>query len=276
MSYNNRMNRLVKQLIIGGIYLAIVLGLAWFMYRAFVPAPTCSDGLQNGSEEGVDCGVGCGLLCPVPVKALVNEEPVIFKTGPADYDILAHLENPNATYGASRVDYVLTVSDAQGNEIVQRRGNTYVNPAQPRYLLFPFQGLTAVPAKATLVIVQENITWAALSIDAAGDVQFSVRSDRLTASSQSAQFEATVTNLSGFNFETVDITVLVYDDSNTIVGANTTVQRTVVAGEQRAFQVVWPFPVTGATRAQAIVTTNVFANDNFIRTHGVPGSIPGI
>lgn len=275
--YTGDMNRLAKQLIIGGIYLAIMVSLSWLVYRAFVPAPTCTDGIQNGKEDGVDCGaLACGMLCPVAVKPLENIEPIIIKTGSAAYDVLAHLENPNATYGASRVDFVLTVTDAQGAEIASRRGNTYVNPAQPRYLLFPLQGLTAVPAKAALVFAPTNVTWAALSIDAAGDVQFAVRGDKFTISSESAQFEATVVNTSRFNFDAVDAIVLAYDNNGKIVGANATVQRTVVSGEQRAFLVQWPFPVPGAVRAQAIVTTNVFANDNFIRTYGAPGNIPGM
>jgi len=277
LSYNVRVNRLAKQLIIGGVFLAIIAGFVWLVYRAFVPAPTCSDGIQNAKEEGVDCGaLACGVLCPVPVKPLVNAEPVIFNTGPSNYDVLAHLENPNATYGASRVDYVLTVTDAQDKELAVRRGTTYVNPAQPRYLLFALSGLAGVPAKGALVFAPTDVTWAALSVEAAGDVQFAVRGDQFTTSSTSARFEATVGNLSKFNFDTLDITVLAYDSTGKIVGANTTIQRTVVSGEQRGFQVQWPFPLPGAVRAQAIVTTNVFANDNFIRTYGAPGSVPGL
>lgn len=270
------MNRLVKQLIVAGIFLLIFGSIGWFLFRAVVPAPTCSDGRQNGTEDGVDCGVVCGLLCPVPVKALENSEPVIIKTGPSDYDILAHLENPNATYGASRVDYVLTVTDAGGKELASRHGNTYVNPAQPRYLVFPLRGLTAAPAKAVLSFAPTDVTWAALSIDAAGDVQFAVRNDKLTVSSQSARFEATAGNNSKFDFDTVDVSVLLYNNSGTIVGANSTVLRTLKSGEQRGFLVDWPFPVPGAVRAQAIITTNVFLNENFIRTNGSPGGVPGI
>lgn len=276
MSYTIYMNRLAKQLIIGGIFLLIFGGIAWLLYRTAVPAPVCTDGLQNGKEEGVDCGVVCGVLCAVPVKPLENTEPVIFKTGPSNYDILAHLENPNATYGASRVNYVLTVTDAQGKELAVRRGSTYVNPAQPRYLVFPLQSLATIPVKVVLAFAPADITWAVLSIDAAGDVQFSIRGDRFTVSSGSARFEATVGNLSKFNFDTVDITVLAYDSNDTVVGANATVQRTMASGDQRAFLVTWPFPVSGAVRARAIVTTNVFANDNFIRTYGAPGGVPGI
>jgi hypothetical protein len=270
------MNRLAKQLIIGGIYLAIIGSISWFVYRAFVPAPTCTDGVQNGKEEGVDCGVVCGVLCPVPVKPLDNSTPLLIKTGPASYDVLAHLENTNATYGASRVDYVMSVTDAGGTELASRRGSTYVNPAQPRYLDFPLTGLSGVPAKATFTFDPQRVQWAALSVAAAGDVQFAVRNDSLSVASGSVHYSAIAVNGSKFDFDTVDITVLLYDSAGTIVGANSTVQRTVVAGELRGFSVDWPFAVPGAVRAQAIVTTNVFANDNFIRTYGAPGSIPGI
>lgn len=269
------MNRLAKQLIISSIYLVLIGAVAWFVYRAFVPAPTCTDGVQNGKEEGVDCGVVCGVLCPVPVKPLDNAQPLLIKTGPASYDVVAHLENTNATYGASRVDYVMSVADAGGKELASRRGSTYVNPAQPRYLDFPLTGLSGVPAKASFTFDPQAVQWAALSIQAAGDVQFAVRNDVLTVSSASVRYDAIAGNLSKFNFDTVDITVLLYDSAGTIIGANSTVQRTVVSGEQRAFSVSWPFPIPGVVRAQAIVTTNVFTNDNFIRTYGAPGSIPG-
>lgn len=270
------MNRLAKQLIIGGIYLLLIGGVSWFFYRQAFPAPTCSDGLKNGAEDGVDCGVVCGLLCPVAVEPLTQSDPVILKTGVSDYDVLVHLENANATYGASRVDYAISVVDAAGAQLASRRGSTYVNPSQSRYLVFPLVGLSTPPTKAIVTIDPQSVGWAKLTIDAAGDVQFAVRNDALTVASASVRFDGTVVNQSRFNFDTVDIAVLVYDAAGAIIGANTTVQRTVISGEQRAFRVDWPFALPGAVRAQAIVTTNVFINDNYLRTYGAPGSVPGI
>jgi hypothetical protein len=262
------MNRLAKQLIIGGFYVAIILGVVWFMYRAAVPAPTCTDGVQNGGEDGVDCGAtSCGVLCPTPVLPLTLSPATILKAGNG-FDVLVHMENPNPLYGASRVDYVVTVTDAAGSVLATRRGNTYVNPAQPRYMLFPLTGITATPAKAELQIEEAAIEWSALTVDAKGDIQFGVRNELLTPASGSLRFDASVLNRSRFNFDTVDVTVLLKNTAGEVVSANTTVQKTLIAGEERGFVMEWPFAVPDAVRAQTIVTTNVFANDNFIRTYG--------
>lgn len=262
------MNRLVKQAIIGGFYLAIIFGVVWFFYRAAVPAPSCTDGIQNGGEEGVDCGAtSCGLLCPVAVQPLKVEESRILKAGNG-YDVLTLIENPNPLYGASRVDYSLTVTDASGAVMVTRRGNTYVNPLQPRYMVFPLVGVSGTPTDAVLQIDEAQVEWSALTTDAKGDIQFGVRDGVRTPASDSMRFEAAVLNRSRFDFDTVDVVVLLLDSSGNVLGANSTVQRTLVAGEERAFVMEWPFAIPGVDDEDVVVTTNVFANDNFIRAYG--------
>jgi len=263
------MTRLAKQLLFGGIYLAIVLGIGWWGYRLFVPAPTCSDGVQNGGEDGVDCGAkACGRLCAPAVKPL--DEPVtrLLENSDGSWDVLAVLENPNAAYGTARVDYVLTVSDASGTELAVRRGQTYVNPAQPHHLVFPLGKLGARPASAVLQLDQGGIEWAALEIDAAGSVEFAVRGDTLATATASVRYEANVINRSRFDFQNIDVTVLLYDASGKTVGAGSTIVRTLLTGEERGFVVDWPFAVPGAVRGQPFVGTNIFSNENYIREHG--------
>ena len=270
------MTRLVKQLVYGGIYLAIILGIVWLFYRALVPAPTCTDGIRNGGEDGVDCGVAaCGTLCPVEVKPLETTAPVIIKNGDGSTDVLIHLENPNPLYGASRVDYTLSVTSADGSSLATRRGTTYVNPAQPSYVDFPLGHLTSDAAKAELQFTAADVQWNALTVDAKGDIQFGVRDEQMTPASASYRYSATVINQSKFTFDSVDVTVLLTDSSGKLVGAGSTVMRTLATGEQRGVVLDWPFAVPGVTRAQAVVTTNVFANANFIRTYGVPGQSQG-
>ena len=264
------MNRRLKQALIGGVYLAFFGAILWFGYRMIVPAPSCTDGIQNGSEQGVDCGVAaCNVLCAAPILSLSVASVDILNAG-TGFDVLVRIENPNPLYGASRIDYTLTVTDASGATLATRRGATYANPAQPRYLLFPLIGVSARPAKAELTIDDATVQWGALTVDAKGDIQFGVRDDLFAPASNSARYQASVLNKSTFTFDTVDVVVLVYNQNGAIVGANSTVQRTLVAGESRAFSMDWPFAIMGASRAQAIVTTNVFANDNFIRQYGSP------
>lgn len=263
------MTRLAKQLLFGGIYLAIILGIGWWGYRLFVPAPTCSDGIRNGGEDGVDCGAKvCGRLCAPAVRPLEEPTVKILENSDGSWDVLATLENPNAAYGTARVDYTLTVTDASGAELAVRRGRTYANPAQPRVLVFPLGKPASDPASAVLQLDQGQIEWAALEIDAAGSVEFAIRADALTTATASARYEANVINRSRFDFTEVDVTVLLYDAAGKAVGAGSTVVRTLLAGEERAFVVDWPFAVPGAVRGQPSVSTNIFSNENYIREHG--------
>jgi hypothetical protein len=270
------MNRFAKRVVIGGIVLIIIGVPAWFLYRAAVPAPTCTDGIQNGAEEGVDCGVAaCGVSCP-PVVLPLGQQPVrIFRTGATSADILAQLDNPNTIYGVSRVDYTLVVDDASGQQLIARRGFTYVDPMQPRYILFPLTGLTGIPASAQLQFAPTDVQWGTFSVDAATNVQFIVRNETLTPKTDGARYTATVMNRSTFDFDTVDIVILLHNPHGDIVGANTTVAHTLKAGEERAFTADWPFAVPEAVSAESVVTTNLFENGNFIKTYGTQERFQG-
>lgn len=48
-------------------------------------APTCSDGIQNGTETGVDCGGSCGA-CVVPPVGGGDCSYAIKKIGSIYYD----------------------------------------------------------------------------------------------------------------------------------------------------------------------------------------------
>lgn len=262
------MSRFAKQLLYGSIFLAIVFGVFWLGYRTVVPAATCTDGIQNQREEGRDCGAVCGTACPPPVQALQGHAVQLVRYSDGSYDAVTHIENPNTLYGASRVDYTLIVTDAGGTELLRRRGTTYVNPVQPRYLVFPLSGMSGTPVTAELQFDPAQVQWGALNIDQAGTVQFSVRRELLEPASGSFRYSATATNRSNFDFDRVDVTVLLYDSSGALIGAGTTVLSTVISSEERAFVVDWPFAIPHVARAQAIVTTNVFDNENYIRTYG--------
>ncbi len=269
------MGRFVKQFIYGGAFLLIIGLVVWGMYRAFVPAPTCFDGIQNQGEEGIDCGAVCGKACPVPVQALQVLPIQFIRNADGSWDALAHLENVNSTYGAARADYALTIQSATGATLASRTGSTYVNPIQPRYLDVPLGKLSTAPASASLQVPANGVQWAELALNAAGSVQFVVRNETLAPAASAFHYEATVTNRSDFDFNQVDIVVLLDDAAGRIIAAGSTVVQTLVANETRAFTVDWPFTISGVVRAQVFVSTNVFDNTNFLRTYGAPNQFPG-
>ena len=260
------MSRLAKQLLYGAFYIALILTVVLGGYDLLTRDATCSDGIQNGSEEGVDCGaLACGVLCPPPLLPLTTEPARIIAAG-SGFDALVMLNNPNAAYGAQRIDVALTVTAADGTTSVIR-DMTYVNPLQPQYLVFPLRGVTERPASVALQFDASQVQWSEVRVEGATAVSLGVRGERLDTGAERVTYTATVTNRSAFDFEKVDVVVLLYDSAGTVVGANPTVLRTLRADEQRDVSVTWPFAVPGAVRAEAFVSTNLLANDNFIRTY---------
>jgi hypothetical protein len=269
------MTRLVKQLIFGGIYLAIILAIAWPLYRAVNPAATCTDGLQNGGEEGVDCGaLACGVLCAPSVKPLEIAPVELIENADGSWDALAIIENPNGRYGASRVDWVLPVVDGAGKVVASRRGRTYANPAVEQYLVVPLLKPDGTPASASLQVDPAQVQWGAVAGDAPS-VQFAVRGDTITLASQSARFEATVVNKSDYDFDRVDVVVFLLDASGATVAAGSTVVGTLRAGGDRGITVLWPFAVPDAVRSRVQVSTNLFDNANYLRAFGSPEQLQG-
>ena len=262
------MTRLTKQLLYGGFYLAIVLAIVWGLYRAAVPAPTCTDGIRNQGEEGVDCGAVCGKSCPVALIPLPAPEVRIIKYGPLQADTLIKLDNPNATYGTPAVPYTLTVSDDSGKVLLTRSGSTFANPLETHYIVIPLIGLTAEPAKADLQMDSSKVQWATLDTQTMSDIEFSVRQDQLVRTDGKLRFQADVINGSQFDFDQVQVSVLLYDGQGQIVGSGSTVISTISSGQLRGIVVDWPFDVPTAMRARAFVTTNIFDNANYLRAHG--------
>lgn len=266
--YTIAMSRFTKQLFYGGLFLAIIAAIGWGGYRLVVPAPNCTDGIQNNAEEGLDCGPVCGTSCPPIVLPLSAPTTQLIHYGNGTYDVLVTIGNPNAAYGAAQVDYTLVVSDVSGTQLMTRRGLTYVNPLEPRYMVFPLIGISGVPVTAELQFTPADVQWARLDVEGGLGVEFIVRQDQLVPALNSLRYQANLMNRSTFDFDQVDVTVLLYDQAGTVVGTGATVVRTVPAGQERGFVVDWPFAIPSAVRARAFVTTNVFNNDNYIRAHG--------
>lgn len=266
------MTRILKQLAYGIVFAAIIGLLVWPVYRLFVPAPSCTDGVLNQAEEGVDCGVVCGVTCPPALEPLAVEPVRLIQNGDGSWDAFVQIENSNTIYGAPEVPYTLTVLSADGSTLTTRRGETYVNPLQTTYLVFTLGRMDAVPTNAAIAIDPADVQWLSGS---ASDTAFAIRNDILTPTEDRVRFEAVVINRSRFDFDMVDIVVVLEDNTGAVIGAGSTTARTLRADEERGFTVDWPFGIDGIVRARAYVTTNLFSNENYLREYGTQGRVPG-
>ncbi len=252
--------RTQKQLIIGIIFVLILGGIGYGIAdKFFLVEATCFDNIQNGKEEGVDCGtLACGKVCEEPVRPLQVSEDKLFRIGAGDYDFVAKIFNPNTEYGASQVDYSIGLAGAG-----IKRGTTYLLPGQTKYLVLTSLRTSTETASAGLKV--NSVQWEKINMPA-GEAEIVNR--RGVFSQDKTAFEGVIFNDSNYDFDSVDVSVILFDSSNFVVGVNRTEIRTLLAGTERSFKVVWPAPQDAAVRADVQISTNLFENSNFIKSYG--------
>lgn len=262
-------SRLQKQIIVGLVYIIIIGTVGFGVYDLATPDPTCRDGVQNQGEEGIDCGVVCGVLCrPAPVAPIVHGAQVLAVTE-GDYDVVFEVTNPNAIYGSSRVGYVIGLKDSAGQELASVPGSFYLALAQTRYVVRSSIKAPAGVVAATLVVTDAE--WQKIEPDGL-KIDFPLRRESFTEpglTGTAAQFEGVVFNDSDFDFNSVDVAVVLVQEDGQIIGVNKTELRTVLSRTERYFKVVWPTSLAGRpARAVVQATADAFSNDNFIRRYG--------
>ncbi len=257
-------SRVTKQLTIGGIYILIAVvivgGIYWSNYR-----PTCLDGIQNGKEEGVDCGtLACSKACIAAAQPLVIQDTQLIKTPAGDFDLAVLVYNPNTEYGADAVGYDLVISDTSGAEILRRSSSFYILPGQTRYVVQT--SLQGIPDGASAKVVIKNADW--VKTPNSQEVYFITGRETLTPSTKQTTYETVITNNSNFDFDTVDVSMVVRNNAGDIIATNMTNLQSVFSHTDRSIKVTWPFALPVDARVQTEVGTNVFNNANFLKRNG--------
>ena len=248
--------RIQKQLIIGLVFVLILGGIGYGIYLSLAPEISCTDGIQNGKEEGVDCGaLACGQACAPAIMPINIISSQFFQAGQGDYDFAAQIYNPNTSYGASRLEYSLgSIS-----------GTSYILPGQTKWLV-----LTALKVSDVggIKLVVNNAQWEKLDMPN-NAFNFMLRNKDYHSIQKGTELTTVLYNDSNFDFDKIDVAVILFDDTGNIVGVNRTDIRTFVSKSERGFNVVWPFALAGnAVRQDVEASTNLFENSNFIKSYG--------
>ncbi|MBX4190108.1 DUF3157 family protein [Candidatus Parcubacteria bacterium] len=256
------MGRLQKQILIGLIGVVLLTGIGVGLFLSLHTARTCSDGIQNGKEEGPDCGtLACGIACPLPVVGLQVQSNQFKKTPAGDYDLAVRVYNPNTQHGATRIPYTLNLEGSSSQTI---SGEFFILPGQTKYLVWP-----AVKSQGTLTSVgfhTGQVNWQ--KVNGSGfDSLFTIKRVNSGLGLPMSLAEGSVINNSPYDFDNIEVAVVVLDDSGALVAVSTTNFQTFRSQTERYFKVTWPYPVTG--RLDVEINTNVFENSNFLRTQGV-------
>ena len=260
-------SRLFRRIIIAIAFLAVFALTGYGLKKVTTAPPTCTDGIMNGQEEGVDCGLfACNKYCEpdlAPPKVISTK---LIKAGEKDYDFIAEIDNPHKEFGASEVAYELRLLDSDKKELLKREGVFYILPGQTKFLILPF--LTTENSVSDIELNIKSAKWQ--KIESLEGLSLIVRNETYTSANDGSSFlNALIFNNSDFEFELVDLDIILYNSQGDIIAVNKSDIRTFVARTERAFRVIWPFHIQGkVSKIEVRPSTNLFENSNFIKRYG--------
>lgn len=265
--------RNTKQIIISLAYIVIFSLIAFWFYTVFLKAPeTCFDGIQNQNEAAIDCGGVCGACQEKPaVLDMQVLETSLIPGGAGETDVLVKIYNPNDRYGASRFAYTMTLKDSQGNVVVTKTGESFILPRETKYIVRTniATGSSAMSAEVTM----SDIDWHLFSgyREKPALNVYAKHYGPVTTGVGFGQADGTLSNESGFDFQSLTVKVVLRDASDRPLAVNMTEMRTVTAGERRDFRLIWPTYFPGNVEKIEVETeADVYHADNFIRQY-LPG-----
>ncbi len=162
----------------------------------------------------------------------------ILSVSAGSVSVLAQLLNPNRDISAREFTYRFVLKDGTGAVLSEVPGEGYLLSGESRFLLLPLLSLSPLPKTAELVL--EQVRWTRRQ------PEFEVRLEVLqknTGYTPEGKFfvEGLVRNLQNYQIKKVELSFIVFDQSNrNIVGVNSSVITDLVGSESRYFRVLWP------------------------------------
>lgn len=229
-------SRFLKHFVYGLFYIVIFgfLGYGFFLY--FSPLPACTDGVQNGDETGLDCGGNC-LPCAIKdLRSLRVVSTDLLPVSDTESTVVVRLENPNVTYGATDLSYVITGRDTSGGTSQLYSGSSFIYPGEVKFIVLP-----ALTAPRSIISADTTVSalawaprndWKTVSMETR---QVSVASDQLfvTISGILRSSEAIL-------FPEVNVSALFYNSAGVLIGASRTSINDLKSFEERHFQITHP------------------------------------
>lgn len=259
------MRHFKKQITILVVFLIIVLAIGLGIYLIVRPEEsTCFDGIQNQGEAGIDCGGPCGE-CSHPVGLEIISQNFI-PTTLNNFDLVAKVENPNSNWGVESVPYKFNFYNANNQLIGFKEETTYILPQETKYIVEQKIYLPEVPARMVFELGKTN--WQKLKDFS--ELQIRIKDKSHSIIDGKYRLYAVLENKSTYNLDKVEAVGLLFDENHNIIAAGKTDIRTFLMGESRNIEINWPYAGKKISSSEIKVYTNVFLDENFIKSHGTP------
>jgi hypothetical protein len=225
--------RHAKQLIYGTLYLVFVVLICWGFYGVFI-APAIV-----ASTPPVCTPSSCAPTSTAPITV---GKLSTFITSPGHYTFLAQVTDQSVDYGASVLNYAITLEDASGTVLQSIPAESFIYPSQTKYLAVLNQVISQPFDYATLVVT--NAAWIASStigaIPAVAPGQFAIQNVDTSVASTTVSVGGQLVNTGVASFEQVLVTVIFKSSVGNPIGVSQTQLSNVAAGTTQNFSVIYP------------------------------------
>lgn len=235
------LGRRVLILSVVATFVALVVGGLW--YSIAYQAPSCTDKKLNQDEEEVDCGGSCPYLCSAGLVPLSVEFARFVSPQSGRTDVIAYLENSNASAAARNVAFTVELLNSANIVVAKKSGIVDMPPSSvvPVYLPNFFSG-------------SANIARVFLDIDEASYRWFTYHDERILPRIKSTSIENTTTpritailsNSSAIPLKNVRAVITVFNGKDNSIAASQTIVSVIPAQGEAPAIFTWraPFPDT--------------------------------
>ncbi len=252
------------------VIIALIVGIT--VYNKNKPVIECN--IDNQCSDGYVCREGkCtispDLLPPADLNIQILDQAII-KTGSEKSDIAIKVKNSDPDWGIKELKYsfVFSYSDSGNAEQKKFEGVTYILPNEEKYIVY--LGAEGIGDYSDFDVMLEPVTWRKLTrfnepeLDVKNIVS-SVSDDGVSKYKVSAN----ITNNSDYDFERVDVFVVLRNKDGKIVGVNATNINAFLRSTRRDVIVQWYGKIDGAvSKTEFYVEADVFSSENFINRFG--------
>jgi hypothetical protein len=194
------------------------------------------------------------------------------------YDLAAKIKNPNPNFGAPYFKYKFELKDAKGELIGEKEGTSFILPGSSKYLIETNFESNQAPSSVELSVeplTKEN--WKKIANYQTPELFVKDKKYNIlnVQPNYVAEASGVVQNNTVFDFDRVSIVIIIFDSRGEVVGISGTETHTLLAGESRYFSNRWYRSLGDVGSIEMEAQTNLFADNNYMRQHGAPGSETG-
>ncbi len=214
----------------------------------FYKTPSCTDTIQNQDEEGIDCGGSCSYLCAASLQPPTVLFTKALTNGAGRTDVIASVENKNASAAAKNVPYRITLYGAGQTLIQTVTGTLDLPPGATESVYVPgvASGKQTVVG-AFLSIDAPSLQW--FPMTAAARMLPSVSNVKQTGTTLMPRIEAILANPGTTSMTNVSAVAVVHNAQGSIIAASRTLVPVIPAQGKVTAVFTWndAFPDTAAS-----------------------------